>query len=150
MTPRCFTGTIDGLLRLPTSGPNAPSADDCILVQCCATPGETEQAQFLRFNGYWEQVWQRFTMVPMSGFGAIPFVRTNFVLSEADIANNIIACSRLMVPVAIFEDLRPVADVPAFVHDWLASWRNGQPAPVQVSPIPPTPPGLAARAMLLL
>ena len=142
MMPRCFTGTIDSLLRLPTSDPDAPGADDLVLVQCCANPGETADEQFTRFSGYFWQLVSRFTAVRL--FGYIPFVRTNFVLSDVDVANNLIACSQLGFPVAIFEDLRPVADVPAFVPDWLAYWRNGQPAPVQVSPIPPTPPGLAA------
>jgi hypothetical protein len=151
MAARCFTGTIDSLMKQPTSGDYAPGAYDVMLVQCCANKGESEHDQWLRFDGYLDELRTTFRAVPVKSVGLIPFVRTNFVLSDTDIANNLIACSQMLadVPIAIFEDLRPVADVPAFVPDWLAYWRAGQPAPVQIMPVPPVDSGNLAAKLLL-
>lgn len=143
---RCITGTNGSLLAqylVPTA--DAPDRYDAgVFVQCCPLVGESYQAQLSRYQAYLSFLSSVFYPATV---GVISFVRTNFQLSDDDIRNGMAACSALGCPVLVFEDDRPVNDVPAFVPDLLKTWRNGQPAPnalpypqpPQPIPVPPNP-----------
>jgi hypothetical protein len=123
--PAAFIGTYSSLVNADVQ---TWTIDDLCLVECAPNAGESIDAMRGRFAAYIAGL----RKVTVAEVGAIPYIRTNYVLSEIDIANGLIACSELGVPCVIFEWNRP--DIPTWAADWLTYWKNSQPCAAQAKP----------------